>query len=341
MSPWWKRLKPNRSTLPAAALASLLCGIALIAIWSPPQSAVDNIKRFGDSMASTLAQSNAGRMLRQEKIELSVIANQIAADPGIVGVAFYSAGNEILALSGSLDQQPHFTAQATLNETVTGYVTVVVDEAPFLPPARPLAWLLSIAVMLAVPFLSLGALQLTANGNRSLPIVSVPETAPAQPQTSYCLLVNLYNQLALGGSARHQSIDDAITMATETCAVYQGLPVRLGERGVALLFDRDEVSAWQSVGAAFLLMRLLLRYETQGEFRYFLTQAECPDSPAEMAAMSAEDLGRSLDVDQAMTIAALARPATLLIADGVTRTLGESEAPHCSTFAHPLLADRD
>ena len=91
-----------------------------------------------------------------------------------------------------------------MDDTIAGYVTVVLNKDAFTPPARPWDWLMSIAVLIGAPFLSLGILQLSARGNRSLPIVSVPEPAPPAMQSSFVLGINLYNQLGLSRAQRDQ-----------------------------------------------------------------------------------------------------------------------------------------
>lgn len=336
---WWKRFKPNRSTLPAALLATALCGACLLLIWTPPQSPEGQIKRYGDALAQTLAHSNAGLMLHQQRIELAVIANQVSQLDEVDGVAFYSASNEIIALAGSTDRHTHFTAPATLDDTITGYVTLIVDPAAFAPPSRGLAWLLSLLAMAAAPLASLGVMQLSARGNRSLPIVSVPETPDAVPQQSFCLVVNLYNQLALSGTQRRQAIVDAVDMATEACAIHHGFTTELGERGVALLFDRDSVNAGQALCAAFLLQRLLSEFETEGAFRYFLTEALSPDSPTELVSLPVNALEESLDLDSAMTTAALARSGSVVLAPQVFELLSENEKAWARPFDHPLITD--
>ena len=182
-----------------------------------------------------LAQTSAGHLLHRDRIELAVIANQVVVLEEVAGVLFYNTQNEIVAVNGSSDQGTHFTASATLDDTITGYVSVVLNQSQFVHRPAVWQWLVSGAIFLLVPLLSLMLLQLTNRGNRSLPIVSVPDLA--SPQQSYCVALNLHNQMSLDREQKTQAIADAMEMALEACATYQGLRVEVPGRGVLLLFD--------------------------------------------------------------------------------------------------------
>ena len=336
---WWKRFKPNRSTLPAAAIAALLSGVCLLLIWTPAESPEGQISRYGNALAQTLAHANAGLLLHQQRIELAVIANQVSQLPEVAGVAFYGVNNEIIALAGSTDAFSHFTAAATLDDTITGYVTLIIDPAPFAPPSRPGAWLLSVLALILAPLLSLGIMQLSARGNRSLPIVSVPEPRAAAPQPTYCLVVNLYNQLALSPEQRNQSIADAQMLAMETCAIHHGVIVEVAEHGVMALFDRSAVTPGQAVCAAFLLQFLLSEFDTDGEFRSYLCETHCADAPGEMHKARINDLGEDFDLDTAMMVASLAKPETVMLAPDFFEQLGPEEQQWARPYVHPLMQD--
>lgn len=341
MSSWWKRFKPNQSTLPAAAIATAICGVCLLAIWTQTSRNDAEVKRYGAALAQTLAHANAGALLHQERITLAVIANQVSQYPEVAGVVFYNAANEIIALAGNTERGARFPAVAAMDDTITGSVTVVLVDAQFAPPARPWAWLLSLLTLAAAPFISLGLMQLSARGNRSLPIVSVPEAHSTTRQPGFCLTVNLYNQLSLPRDARSAAIADAMNLATEVCAVHQGVSVQVSDRGVIVLFDQNSVSAGQAVCASFLLQRLLNEYETDGTFRCYLNQVECPGAPAEIAPPDLSELQQDIDVDNVMTLAALAKPQTVLLAEEVYAQLGDHEKVWARVFSHPLLADVD
>jgi hypothetical protein len=338
LSLWWKRFKPNQSTLPAAALASAFCCASLLFIWVPEHSTAKSMERYGHALARTLAHSNAGLLLHQDRIELAVIANHVVRYDEVAGIVFYGINNEIIALSGSIDNAPHYPADATLDDSATGSVGVVLNPTAFAPPMPLGSWLLTMLVLTVAPFLSLGLLQLSARGNRSLPIVSVPEPKK-ELQKSYCLTINLHNQLALAKDQRIVAVNDALNMAQEVCAMHQGIAVEVAERGVVMLFDQHVVNAGHAISASFLMQRLLADFETDGSFRCYLNQTECPGSPTDMDIMSLEVLQNQTDIDELMTLAALAKAHTVLLSEAVYSALSELEKTWARVFSHPLLED--
>lgn len=336
MARWWKRYKPNQSTLPAAALGTVVTAACLLALWLPAGSSQDEMDRFGAGLARATAHASAGHLLHRDRIELAVIANELIAYPEIGGVFFYDASNDILAMSGSTRLADHYTAPATLDNTLTGYVAINLEPAAFAPPARHWRWLLTLLAVAIVPFLSLGVLQLSARGNRSLPIVSVPDPTPAQPQRCYCLTVNLHNQFALNREQQAQALDDAVAMAQEVCAIHPGSAGTLPGRGVLVLFDRNGVAGEDAICASVLLQRLLREFETAGEFRCYLHEVRAPDAPADMSHIDPSAL-EDLALEDCLTLAALARPGSVLLAEAIHSNLGPEAQAWCRPFSHPLL----
>ena len=78
-------------------------------------------------------------------------------------------------MSGSQDSASRYTATATIDDTITGYVTIHLNSAAFRPATPWLHWLASVITVLVVPWLTVLLMQLSARGNRSLPIVSVQQ----------------------------------------------------------------------------------------------------------------------------------------------------------------------
>jgi hypothetical protein len=336
---WWKRFKPNQATLPTALLATALCGVGLLLVWTGEDDSEAAINRYGDALAQALAHANAGRLLHQDRIELTLIASQINRFEEVAGVVFYSAANEIVALSGSTEHGQHFTASAALDDTITGYVSVVVASQAFAPEPRYAAWLLTLGILAASPFLTLGFLQLSARGNRSLPIVSVPDSPAAAPRPSFALAINLHNQMALNRAQRDNAVADAMNMAQEVCAIHPGIAVAAPERGAVILFDQDVAGAGNAVCAAFLTARLMQEFETDGEFRFYLDVTDSPGAPGELEQLSYEQLLESTDIDNLLTLAALAKAQSVLIASAVYANLSDQEKGWAEPFEHPLLED--
>lgn len=335
---WWNKFLPNKSILPAAALAAGLVAAGLLPIWTSQAPVEADMNRYGQAMARSLALSSAGHLLHRDRIELAVIANQMVVLDEVAGVMFFNTNNEIIAISGSSDAGKHHTAPATLDDTITGYASVVLKPAAFTDAAPVWRWLLSALVVLTAPFVSLLFLQLSARGNRSLPIVSVPDSTHT-PQTSFCLVINLHNQMALERHAKEQAIADARDMADEVCAIHQGIVVEIPLRGIVIMLDPAQVSAEQSVSAGFLAMLLLSQFETTGQFRYYVGEATCPGSPAHLDELSRDELAETTDIDTLLTLAALSKADALLLHENVYDNLQESARQDCQAFTHPLLID--
>tara|TARA_B100000963_G_scaffold89590_1_gene77126 strand:- start:8678 stop:9787 length:1110 start_codon:yes stop_codon:yes gene_type:complete len=336
--PWWKRFRSTKATLPSAATASALCTIALAAIWFGAGSVETEIERFGATLANTLAKTTAGDLLDNQRINLAVIASHVTSGAEIDGVTFFDSANNVIAMSGNQDGVNRFTATATIDDTITGYVSLQLNTQAFQPHTPWVRWISSIICVLLAPWLTVLLMQLSARGNRSLPIVSVQqEHAGATP--SYCLLINLINQLALSKAERDQAVADAVNMGREVCAVYPGLAMPLTSQGACLVFSQTSVSGLQALYATFLLQDLLLEYETLGQFRCYLRTAICPGDPDEMNAIDAAQMDGLSNVEADLTLAALARRNTALISNEVHANLTEIEKSWAKPFDHPILPD--
>ena len=336
---WWTRFLPHKSLLPAVAITTLLCGVGLILTWSPKTTTDAQMAKISSILAHSLAQASAGHLLNVNRIELAVIAANIVSRDEVAGVIFYNTQNEIIVVSGNSEGGNHHTAPATLDDTITGYVSVILAADAFAPPSTLPKWLYSFLIVLGAPLLSLLLLQLTARGNRSIPIVSVPEPTPAVPQNSFCLTINLHNQLALNSQDSQQALYDALDMANEACAIHQGITVEVPKKGIIVLFDQTSVSANNAVNAAFLVLNLLNNFETKGEFRYVLSETISPDAPGSMHTLAIQELEDTTDVDSLLTLATLAKSNTILTDQPVFEQLEDTAELVYRKFQHPLLGD--
>ncbi|MEC7139434.1 MAG: hypothetical protein VXW50_10265 [Pseudomonadota bacterium] len=336
--PRWKRFRSTKATLPSAVTASVLCAVALAAIWYNFGDDKLQAERFGVHIAQTIAKTTAGDLLDNQRINLAVIANFVTEGAEVDGVTFFDNANNVIAMSGSQDSASRYTATATIDDTITGYVTIHLNSAAFRPATPWLHWLASVITVLVVPWLTVLLMQLSARGNRSLPIVSVQqENAGATP--SYCLVINLINQLALSKAERDQAVTDAVNMGREVCAVYPGFAMPLDSQGACLVFSQNTVSGLQALHATFLLQTLLLEYETLGQFRCYLRTATCPGDPAEMNFLNPAQIQDWSNIDTDITLAALARKDTALISQEVFANLNDIEKSWAGAFEHPILPD--
>ncbi len=332
------KFRASRVTLPAAGIATAICALCLLLIWFEPPDGQAEMDRYGQALAATLADSTAPELFNKQRIALTVIANRLTTANEIAGVAFYDTQDGLMALSGVQRTGADYQAQATVDDTPSGRVTVSLDPQAFATPVPWMLWLLSALVVLLTPPVTVMAIQFSARGNRSLPIVSVP-AEPSQEQSVFLLTVRLHNQRSMNAEEQGQAIEDALTMGREVCALYPGLTVTLQERGLALLISQSHADGLKAVYASLLLQRLLREYETQGEFRCLLSCAVSPTDPAESISMSADTLEQITNLEQNLTLASLAKADTALLSAEVFEQLSAEQQAWAKTFSHPILED--
>ena len=336
---WLNRLNISTQNVLPMLLTAVLATViaAAVAIWYPANSVDAEMNRFGSTLARSVAHMSAGHLIHKDRIELAVLANELLVQEEVAGVAFYDTTNDILAMSGANEMIDQYTAPATLDDTITGYVSIALSRGAFTPPSNLGRWLSSLAVVILAPFFTILGLKFSDRGNRSLPIVTVPDAPTPQPQTSFAIYVNLHNQLALGEEELHEALGDAMTMAREVCAIHHGVPIPLGRSGLLMLFDRTSVDAEQAICGSALVQTLLGEFDTKGEFRCFLDTIACPEAPSEMANSELTQLVRELNADNAFTRAAISRSSTILLSHEVQQSMRDSS--WVATFNHPILED--
>ena len=82
---WWRRFRPNKATFPAALVATLLCSSGLFLLWFDTGSTEFEMDRYGNSVVSTLAQTTAGDLFDDERINLALTANHLTANSEVAG----------------------------------------------------------------------------------------------------------------------------------------------------------------------------------------------------------------------------------------------------------------
>ena len=333
---WLSRLNISKQNLLPAVIASLIAAAACVITWYPNQNLDAEMSRFGTSLARSVAHMSAGHLVHKDRIELAVLANELILEKEVAGVAFYDANDDILAMSGTNELLNQYTAPATLDDTFTGYVSIVLDKAAFAAPSNLSRWLWTALIVVIAPMLTLIGIKLAnRGGSQSLPIVTVPKIPENPPQTSFGIYVNLHNQLGLSDSDLNNALNDAMTMAREVCAIHHGIPISLDQRGVLILFDRTSVDAEQAICGSALVQTLLSEFDTQGHFRCYLDTVSCPKGPYELDAAELDSLKGDLNTDTAFTRAAIAKASTILISSSVHKEM--RNPTWVSAFNHPIL----
>lgn len=337
MAAWLNRLNISKQNLTPAALATILATLACIVIWYPSHDVAADMDRYGASLARSVAHMSAGHFVAKDRIELAVLANELILEDEVAGVAFYDPNDDILAMSGTNEMISQYTAPATLDDRLTGYVSIVLNRRAFKPPSQLGRWFWSLLVLVFAPIVTLLGLKLSARGSSSLPIVTVPDAEESSPQTSFGIYVNLHNQLALADAVLTEALNDAMTMSQEVCAIHHGVAVALGQRGVLILFDRTSVNAEQAICGSALIQTLLTEFDTQGDFRCYLDTIQSPKGPSELSREELETLILALNADDAFTRAAISRSSTILLSGNVQAEM--SDPSWVAPFAHPILED--
>ncbi|MEM7077825.1 MAG: hypothetical protein AAF513_04255 [Pseudomonadota bacterium] len=338
MSNYWKRFKFNQTVLPTAVTSAVLVGICLLFVWARPVDQNEHMQRFGTVLATTIAKTSATHLLNNQRIELAVLANDTTQHPEVAGIVFYNINNEVIALHGRNDLNSSYPATITAEDAIIGYVNLFLEPTAFAPPARLQQWLLSVLSILLAPFVVLLGVQLSQRGNRSLPIVSVPEQ-PHSPQLCFCLFVNLHNQIALSRDERRAALEDALAMAEEVCAIHQGVALTADDRGVLVLLDQTVITAAQAICASLLLQDLLHEFETDGKFRCYLDEYLAPDNPTELNAADLTEIYAEEGFDSGWLLAALARSQTAQLSAAVRAKHLPHQQSRAEAFEHPLLSD--
>lgn len=335
---WWRRFRPSKATFPAPVIATTVFSVFMFSIWINIAATDEEMDRYGQSMVSALAQTTAGDLFDNERINLSLTAHYINALPAVAGITFYNDENEIIVTSGAQKSTDRYTAASILDDTTAGYVTIILDKQVF---ARQVPWLhlmLSLVAFLLTPIITVAILQLGARGNRSLPIVSVRKENEEE-ESVFVIALTLNNQYALARDAQTAAIEDAMAMAQEVCAVYPGIALSLGESGIIIVLAKKGLDGLSAVYAGFLIQQLLSEYETNGEFRCFMFESKSEINPAEVAQLKLEQLDNADDLNKSFTLASLAKANTLLIDQLVYNCLQEDERLWVKSFEHPILED--
>jgi uncharacterized membrane protein affecting hemolysin expression len=115
------KFRASRVTLPAAAIATALCAACLFAIWFERPDGQAEMDRYGSALATTLADTTAAALFEERRITLTVIANRLTALNEVAGFAFFDQSDELMAMSGVQRSDTSFDAQATIDDTRSGF----------------------------------------------------------------------------------------------------------------------------------------------------------------------------------------------------------------------------
>ncbi len=361
LTSWSDLVKPDRTVLLAAFAATLLCLVTLHLILRFTDSDQARVDRFGTATAQALAGLAVEPLLSQNRMHLAVLGNRLADLPEVAGVASYSADDRVLASTGGLEG-PQYTAPVVIDQSIVGYVRVVLQPRAFRQPHRGRT-LAVLAAVLLVPF-AVAVCWSVAGAARRGELAALlprrprwleppapqrrvqPEDEPALPEADYepepappvrhfLLAVNLYNQFSLTASQRDFELSLCLELADAVAALYGARVAALPGVGALMDFDPEAGPAddpdrpFQVLCGAFLLARLLRDQAPYGVYRLGLNLAWSPEG--EMPALEDEA------VSDAALLSALAPETTLAVSSPCARALSEAEGFTTRPLANPLL----
>ena len=152
--------------------------------------------------------------------------------------------------------------------------------------------------------------------------------------------MNVQNRLSLSEETNISAIDDALTMASEVCALRPGYAFRLLDQGILVLFDTEEAVAYDGVKAAWLLQQLLLELETPALYRFFMSTCISDGKPSELSeSITAKEIFSHHEANLAFRFASLTKENTISLSADLYNSLSSSQKESCLLFEHPVLED--
>ena len=314
--------------LTAAGAAGYLIAFAVgMAAWwfvDNEQRALD-IAQFGETAAAELAHLAAEPLLRDDRIELGLVAKRLLDQPRISRIAVYTVDNQPLVVIGeaALPNAPAYTKQITVQDAVVGYVSVTLDASRFGLPvldllaASWLFWLIGFAATVAGCAV---ADRMRAKAKVAKPVRPPDPLAHHEHQgDTYIVVANLFKRSGVDSAARQSALRHGAAIAARVADLYAGQSAELPGTGILLTLGHTDSleRGFEAVCAALLMRRLCRGLRTTdghdaGLFRYGLDLA--PGDVAGATPLPGDDgIGRRLDVSDVALLSSLAPSGELII----------------------------
>ena len=272
--------------------------ITFAALALDSQNAAATAARYGSTIVDRLAANAAAPLLADDLIGLSLLVREYKAIEDVATVAVYGANDRLLAAADGtatsparLEQQPlpgiHIQA-VRLEDSIAGYARIALRPAPAYggQPALLLAALAAVALLTAMgawlggridlrlrplreEFEEVTGQQARSRGHLAALIELgselaaerdvAPEPNTLRERQLYVLIVNLFNQISLPTSARHDVLDQCETALEQVCRLYGGRQEELPRTGILVTLDALSDSgdhAFHAICAALLAQRI-------------------------------------------------------------------------------------
>lgn len=322
----------------------MLVWLTLLLSWQFANQSNAGAERYGKLLAESVATLAREPLLKQDRIGLGLISNQLSAMPGVTGITILGVNNEVLSMTRERARGQDYSHAIALEDAVIGYARVTINPGAVEPqPLWP--WVVGALLVLAMPWLlnlfAAGVAAIDAASDRrraaraaALSAEDPPPAPPADvlppPQDRYVVVANLLNQFALTVRQRQQALDVAARGAASLAGKFDGTSEVIGDTGLALWFEEDsEDRADQVLACALLITRLLPELEHNGTFRVAMHRHTASDE--------ATSAGAVLRDTALMTAAA--GPGQVIVSSTCSSYLSEPTVASASALVHPLGSD--
>jgi hypothetical protein len=137
-------------TLPALLL-SLVTGVALYLDF---ENTIEEQQRlYGEATASQLSEQFAAHLVEEDVLSINVLAKRFADTEQLAFIAVYDSGNNLQAQSGKESRGTRsFTREITFQDSLVGFIHIVLNDAPGMSPILVAIWLLLLIIICTAAF---------------------------------------------------------------------------------------------------------------------------------------------------------------------------------------------
>ena len=312
-----------------AATTALLSATAMFLIWEG-RAGEEHDRATGEMLADLAARASMDGLIDQNRIELGVVANRLTRVPRVAGVAIFTVEDELLALSGTLEEGAPFIEPIVLDDTLLGFARIsLVPPAPAPDLVRLAAsGLALLAIALLVAWWSA---RLRGGAPGRSPDTSTRLDAATEVSTRFLLVGNLRNQLSLSGSERRRTAERALAVARQVGEIYGCGSTHLPGTDLLMTFaaKEDNDSAFEAICAGFLVAERLAGNAATDNYRFGLHVVEL------QAGESPSDHPNALE--DAALLAAMGKSGAIVASESFFAHIAEPGRLEAETFSHPML----
>lgn len=324
-------------TLAAVAGYVIAWGVAVASIGvMNAERAAGAMSRFGNATAEDLAHLALDPLLREDRIELGLLTNRLAARPEVRRIAVHTADERPFVVVGAAPANaPTYVRPVAAGDTVVGEVSVTLDPASFaIPPTRVLAesWEFAFAGLALTVFLFYLGSRLGSSGRAARASAT---TTPEPAATAFVVVADLPRQVGFHTTEREALLEGGMAVGRQVANLYAGHAAALSDAGVVLVFPSlgSTDRCFEAICAAWLVRRLLASEAGDGDeathtFRYGM------DFSARRVAVD-DGAIRPSAVSDVLLLASLAGAGELVLGQAAYEALDRPQRIQIEELANP------